>query len=181
MEDEKWVRRRREPRTGRARQFAKKYRFELVWAGLVLVGLFLLFEPFSLRETLWVWARTTAHRLLIHLSRLDEVIGNFLARTSPSDLVGFALIVAAVVALAVHTRQRLLTDQRYTAIKCPKCNGAIHRVHRSALDRWVSAYVPVRRYRCADSRCGWQGLRTGKSGHTGGSLGRSHSTSGGAA
>lgn len=174
MEDEKWVRRRREPRTGKFRQFTKKYRFELAWTGLVLVGLFLLFEPFSLRETLWAWARGTAHRLLIHLSSLDQAIGNFLARTSPSDLLGFALIAAAVVALLLHTRQRLLTDERYTAIKCPKCSGAIHRVHRTSLDRWVSAYVPVRRYRCADSRCRWEGLRTGTSRQGSPSRNRAH-------
>jgi hypothetical protein len=41
---------------------------------------------------------------------------------------------------------------------CPRCRGHLHRLHRSLLDKAVHLVVPVRRYRCADDECGWQGL-----------------------
>lgn len=163
--DGEWVRRRSEPKEGRVRQFVTKYRFELVWVGLVLLGLFLLFEPFNLREMVWAWARNAAHHLLAHLTRLDDAISGMLTRISPSDAVGLGLIIASAVAIVLRTRWRLLTDKRYTALVCPRCGGSIHRVHRKRVDRWINAYVPVRRYRCADSRCRWEGLRTGASRH----------------
>lgn len=145
-----------------------------MWVGLVLLGLFLLFEPFNLREMVWAWARTTAHRVLAHLTRLDDAISGMLTRISPSDAVGLGLIVIAVVAIVLRTRWRLLTDKRYTALACPRCGGPIHRVHRKGVDRWINAYVPVRRYRCADSRCRWEGLRTGTSRQGSPSRNRAH-------
>lgn len=41
---------------------------------------------------------------------------------------------------------------------CPSCGSAIERVHRDALDRWVSIFRKVHRYRCTRAGCGWHGL-----------------------
>ena len=41
---------------------------------------------------------------------------------------------------------------------CPACGGELTRVHRHALDRWVSLFRSVHRYRCLDPGCGWEGV-----------------------
>lgn len=41
---------------------------------------------------------------------------------------------------------------------CPACGGVLTRLHRDALDRFVSLFRSVHRYRCIDASCGWQGV-----------------------
>lgn len=41
---------------------------------------------------------------------------------------------------------------------CPHCLGSLSRVRRDLLDRLISVFVPVRRYRCPTMRCEWEGL-----------------------
>jgi len=42
--------------------------------------------------------------------------------------------------------------------RCPKCGGDLLRVRRFAVDRLLSLFVPVRRFRCVE--CVWEGLVT---------------------
>lgn len=44
-----------------------------------------------------------------------------------------------------------------TRHRCPKCGGQVWQVHRRRLDRWLSSWVRVHRYRCGDARCRWEG------------------------
>ncbi len=53
-----------------------------------------------------------------------------------------------------HGKSRDLPDGGY----CPGCGGRLERVHRHALDRFVSAFRSVHRYRCTNPECGWQGV-----------------------
>lgn len=41
---------------------------------------------------------------------------------------------------------------------CPECGGTLVREHRHALDRWVSLFRTVHRYRCTNAACHWHGL-----------------------
>lgn len=41
---------------------------------------------------------------------------------------------------------------------CPRCNGVVLRVRRRLRDRILALIVPVRRYRCRDLGCCWEGL-----------------------
>ena len=40
---------------------------------------------------------------------------------------------------------------------CPRCQGALTRVKRRYVDRLISIVIPVHRYRCIASSCGWKG------------------------
>jgi hypothetical protein len=160
------VRRRSQPRESKARHAWRAFRFELIWLVVVAIGAFLLLERLSLRQTLTAWARTTFHRILSRAQQLDEQVGALLTQVSLSDVIGSLLVAAAVVALLLRIRWRLLHDARLTKVACPRCGGAIHRTHRKRLDRLVCLYVPVRRYCCSNRECRWKGLRVGR-GHGG--------------
>ena len=40
---------------------------------------------------------------------------------------------------------------------CPQCGGPLQRIPRKALDRLISVAWPVRRYRCENFLCEWEG------------------------
>lgn len=41
---------------------------------------------------------------------------------------------------------------------CPVCDSPLRQVHRRPIDRLISQFYPVHRYRCLNSKCGWDGL-----------------------
>ncbi len=144
---------------GPVRLFWRKYRFEILWVAAVALGIFLLFERLNIRASLMRWLRAAARFLLQGADRLSEGVVEFLSRTTLSDAVAYALILGAIAALALRVRWRLQHTPRYTDLKCPQCGGDIHRIHRTTVDHLISAFVPVRRYRCANRECGWKGRR----------------------
>lgn len=42
-------------------------------------------------------------------------------------------------------------------VHCPRCNAVAFRVHRRWVDKLTSLFRPVRRFRCQEFRCGWEG------------------------
>lgn len=50
------------------------------------------------------------------------------------------------------------SHQEPTGRACPRCQRRTDRVSRRWLDRALSVFMPVVRYRCASEGCGWEGL-----------------------
>jgi hypothetical protein len=40
---------------------------------------------------------------------------------------------------------------------CPRCGDVAHRIRRRLVDRLLSLFHPVYRFRCARPSCGWTG------------------------
>jgi hypothetical protein len=174
VSEEELTRRRHRPKENRLAATWRKYRFELIWLFVVGLGLFLVLEQMSIRASLAAWSHRIVRGLLGGIRQLDGGFESFVARLSFSDVVGLLLIAAAVVAILLRIRWRLLNDPGLTTVACPKCGGAIHRTHRTGLDRLIGLYVPVRRYRCGNADCRWRGLRVGE--HQGASRQHARST-----
>ena len=176
VDEESAVRRRRVHRESRPSQFLRNSRVELLWLLIGAIGLFLLLEQANLRSSLTSWAGQEAHRLLQRATSLDDQIGAFLAQVSLSDLLGFVLVLIALAAILLRVRWRLLNTPSLAQLKCPRCDGSLYRIHRTGIDRLISLYVPVRRYRCRADGCRWSGLRIGR-GHGGSARRDAHSAS----
>ena len=142
-----------------------QYRFEIIWLAVVALGVFLLFEHMNIRRNVLQWLGTAAAAVLHGFGHLDEAAAAFLARTTLSDAIGYVLILGALTALLLRVRWRLMRSPRTTALRCPKCSGEIHRVHRSRMDHAISLFIPVQRHRCTNRECRWQGLRVVTSKH----------------
>jgi hypothetical protein len=148
-------------RESQPRRYLRTYKFEIVWLIVIALGIFLIFERLSIRSTVIDWLRRASAAALGGVGRLDELVSAFLARTTLSDVIGYVLIVGALAAIVMRVRWRVMRDPALASLRCPKCNGGIHREHRRRLDHFISFFVPVRRYRCANDQCRWCGLRVG--------------------
>lgn len=49
-------------------------------------------------------------------------------------------------------------DEGESSLTCPKCGGNdLVRIRRRVVDRLLSIFVKLRRYRCPEPRCEWVG------------------------
>jgi hypothetical protein len=130
---------------------------------VVALGLFLLLERTNIRATLFHWATVGSQNALHVLGRAGDAIAHSIARLTLSNAIGLVLVVVAVIALILRIRWRLVRSASQTALRCPRCGGGVHRVHRRWGDRVVSLFVPVRRYRCSNRECRWCGIQVAAS------------------
>ena len=145
------------------RHLWRGWRVELLVASLILLAVFLLVERMEIRKSLFAWLIS----LLQALERLDLVvlrwIENMVRRTTLSDLLAYILLLAGLGLAVWRLRWRLGHTPQFVERACPRCGDGLHRVHRRAADRLVGLFVPVRRYECKNSDCGWTGLRVKES------------------
>lgn len=151
--------RRSHRRANRLELFLRHYWFEIVWVAVVALGLFLIFERMSIRRNLLQWVNQLGRGVLQGVDRFGETALAWLTRITLSDAVGFVMVAAAVVAIVWRIRWRMLHNPVLGAEICPKCQGTLQRVHRTWFDHMMDVFVPVRRFRCANSACAWRGLR----------------------
>lgn len=142
---------------GRKRRFWARHWFELVVAGLLSAGVFLLLEQFEIKETLWNLARQGYRFLIAAGRRIVESGTGLLATVEKSDLVGLALILLACVLLYWRLRERCVGahENQDEPHDCPNCGHHLDRAHRTPLQRLASVllWARIRRYVCTE--CGF--------------------------
>lgn len=135
-----------------------EYRFEISSLLIVLVGIFLLVEPFSVRTWLRAKLLTLASRLHWWSEALTEKIIQFLTSMTLSDLIGGVIVLLATIFFLTRVRHRYLNSSRWLSTTCPVCGKGLHRRRRNRLDHFLGKTIlpNSRRYFC--SECGWSGL-----------------------
>lgn len=161
-------RRRREHRRGSALPpFLREYWVEVLIAIGLLLGIFLMFERIQIRVTLLRWFNTAVKAGLTAIGRLDDAALHFFSTIGLSELIAIPLLALTFIAVVWRVRWRVQHNPALTDLHCPRCGGAIHRVHRHTVDRLASIFVPVRRYRCTNRECLWSGVRVATRAHIG--------------
>lgn len=143
----------------------QEWRAEILVASLALLAVFLLVEQMDIRQTLLSWAGAAVLGLEALIASLGQGLARFVGNTTLSDLVAYLLLVAVVVLVGWRIRYRVLANPHLSKIQCPRCGGDLHRIHRRWHHRLLNLVIPVRRYRCADQACGWQGVRIKEKAH----------------
>ena len=139
--------------------FLKKYRIEiLIVVGLIL-AIFLLFEQTNIRGMLLGWAIVAGNLGLNLVVRLVNGLVSLRSHFGLSELIAIPMLIGVVVLLIWRIRWRLRNTPALVDAHCPRCGGGLQRVHRHSIDRAISIFVPVRRYRCANRDCDWSGVR----------------------
>jgi hypothetical protein len=142
------------------KRFIKEYSIELISAGLLIIGIFLMVERFEIRGTILTGLTNVFNAILSFLKKILTGASSRAVELSLSDALGSLLILLAVGFIVWRIRYRFQNGRRWASDFCPKCSGPIQRVHRSARDRVLGAafFPDARRYRCVDPKCGWSGL-----------------------
>jgi len=143
-------------------RFWSEWWAEILIGLLLAFGVFLLFEKMQIRQTLLRWLQKGWAALLSLVGGAQDGVVRFFQSRTLSDLIGILFLVSALAIILWRIRWRLLNTVRYTGRQCPRCGSALHRVHRRGLDRALNVAVPVRRYRCDNRECHWNGLRFGR-------------------
>ena len=146
----------------RTKRLLSKWWAEILVGLLMAFGVFFLFERMQIRHTLLNWLQRGWSALLRLAGAAQDGVLQFLQSRTVSDLLGILFLAAALAIVVWRIRWRLLNSVRFTGRQCPRCGSALHRVHRHGLDRALSVVVPVRRYRCGNLECRWNGLRFGR-------------------
>jgi hypothetical protein len=132
------------------------YWIEALAVVMGLLGLGLIVAPDRLHDLLFSWVNWVK----FILGQLWAAFNHFLDQLTITNLLGFGLLLLVVALIAWRLRSRMSEAPLLSATSCPSCGGEIRRIHRSGWDRLVGNLtgVPLRRYRCNDPSCGWQGL-----------------------
>ncbi len=127
-------------------RFTQKFRAEIIAVVVIIVGAILVLDLSPIVAT------------------ANRIVALVLGRLTPTAAIGLALIIGAMAFIGWRLRVRFLLSPMWRASVCPRCSSPIHRVHRTWLDRVVSASVLLhaRRYRCSNPSCRWEGLRHGR-------------------
>lgn len=137
----------------------EEYRVELIALLIGSFGIFLLIEPFQIRATVRLWLTRMADGVVTAIESLIAYLGSF----TLSDLIGLIIVVITLIFLAWRGRYRFLHSNALVADQCPRCDGTIHRVHRTTLDRLIGFIfqLELRRFSCDNLNCSWSSLRRG--------------------
>jgi hypothetical protein len=161
-------RHRRRHRTAAGRFLASiwsEWRVEALVVLLVILAIFLLVERMQIRQTVLLWLRQGVQVLGTLGERLTQSAQSFVRGTTLSDLTAYVLLLVAIAFVVWRTRWRLMRMARFTTLECPRCGSDLRRIHRSTVDRVLSFFVPLRRYRCSNRDCSWLGLRVSSGRH----------------
>lgn len=143
------------------KKFLKAYWVEFGILITFLLAVFLLVEQFSIRN---IFLRVVRRLALIARQGVDQfgyTAGSYFERFTLSDLIGWLLILVAVLVILLRVRWRLLNSERWSSRACPRCGQPLRRMHRRSRDRFFSKLIMIQshRYRCSDPSCDWSGLR----------------------
>jgi hypothetical protein len=135
-------------------KYLKEYRIEVGAAVIIVLGVFLLVERIDIIPSV-------RELVLAVPGAVHDYIMNYITNFSPSDLLGWILIFAAIGAIGWQARRRYLKSPRFRSMTCPRCGRSLQRVRRTSLDRFLSHRLlpDARRFRCSNADCRWSGLR----------------------
>jgi hypothetical protein len=143
------------------KKFVKEYTVEFIAGGVVLIGIFLILERYTVTAAILSILLKVINPILSVLKRILEGIGYRVGIMTPSDALGGLLVVLALAFIVWRVRYRFHTSQHWASNVCPKCSSPVTRVHRTWWDRILGAtfFPEARRYRCTSLKCTWSGLR----------------------
>jgi hypothetical protein len=136
---------------------------ELIWLVVAVVGFLLLAVYPRARHALLDTARRTAETAIPAARNLQERLLAAIVGRSAAEIAGALLLFLGLAMIVYRLRRRLMHSPALTDVHCLRCGGEIHRVHRHLPDRIINWFVPVRRYRCSDKDCRWEGVRVSRS------------------
>lgn len=141
------------PKTTKKRVSAwQRWWVEILALTFLPVGLLLLVEDFSIRETI-------GGILNERLANLGQVTEDIRENLKLSNLLAGCLLLLILVVCIRRIKYQLAQVESLRGFRCPHCQGTVERSHRRWWEKPVSALFGIRPYRCAKRECNWRGWR----------------------
>ena len=149
--------RRRKRITKIKKSFYRKYDFELIILGLLLLGFFLLWERWKIKSIVWVFITKTAKTSVNLIRDFTVRLGAVISKVETSDLIGIALILIALILIVNRTRLRIIQSHPKLS-SCSLCEGSLRRTHRKMKHKLLEVllFCKVKRYSCR--KCSFDGI-----------------------
>ena len=145
-------------------KFIRAYRFEIMMMVLVAIAILFLIGD-DTHNAVRGFTDRISIAVGLFMMQLWEGIRLRLFGLSPSDYVGLGLLIVAAVLIYWRMRWRVASAPRLNTQVCPLCGSKLHRAHRKSLDKVIGGvlFLSLRRYKCVNSECSWNGLLTAES------------------
>jgi hypothetical protein len=143
------------------RKFFKEFRGEIIVVILLVAGAGFLIINRTSGGSVTGSIRAFFGRITDTVITSIENGLSYLNNLSTIDLIGWGMILAALVYLYSRVRYRYRHNPKMMATVCPVCESQLKRTHRTWFDRLLGATIKPksRRYTCVNPECGWSGLR----------------------
>ena len=138
-----------------------EYYIELLAALVSLIGLIMIVVHVDFRKVIVKMINIFISVLQNIFLRIFQRAEKNITQFTLTDMFGLIIIILAFAFIYWRVRYRILQKLRWTEHRCPICQEAVHRIHRSKADRILTFSLgrAIRRYQCANEECGWTGLR----------------------
>lgn len=143
------------------RKLLHNYRIEILAGFFALLGVLYL----GLRGVVVAFLARNGHEISAFGRVILQILDGWLLQAWQGfnifTLLAYLAVLLALGVIAWRIRLRFLTSVSWKATVCPRCGNDIHRVHRNWLDHFLALTLlpSARRYRCANEKCRWSGLR----------------------
>jgi hypothetical protein len=148
--------------------FLKRYQWELIWGGALVLGLFLLFGPLAVWrvpdntpgeavDLLQFYFNKIVGMLTSKANALADKTWQFMLLSNWAVKLGYVLLIVGLIGIPIRFRWWVLNKSPWLVMACPRCGGSIHRTHRTFFEKMISKIIPLRHYRCF--KCRWSGIR----------------------
>lgn len=136
----------------------KKLWKEITALSLMIVGILFLVDKGRLVEGIINLTRRSFRNVKYAFTIFYTFFKNILS--NPLNVVGFILILAAVIVLTRSWVQKsIIKSPNYRGRRCPVCGHRLQRADQKIVDYLVDLFAPLMRYECSNYKCEWSGRR----------------------
>lgn len=117
-----------------------------ILVGVVTISI-VLFKP-SLKDSIITWILSHSdviEQISIWLEMGKETSGQIF---TPTKVGVFVASVAGLYFLIWRSLWRMRRGKVFTSTNCPRCDAPMQRINRTAIQKYFSQMVPLRRYYC---------------------------------
>ena len=149
--------RKRKRITKTKKSFYRKYDFELLVLGLLLLGFFLLWERWNIKSIVWGFIASATRTVVNYLMDIAVRIGAIISKVETSDFIGIILILIAVILILNRTRLRIIQSHPSLS-SCSLCEGGLRQTHRKMKHKLLEIllFCKVKCYSCR--KCSLDGI-----------------------
>jgi hypothetical protein len=137
------------------RSFFDTYWFEITVLGLLGLGIFLLLEELEIKAMVYDFMVRNGRGVLTYIRSTGRSVWEWIRQVKTSNMVGFSLIVMAIVLVAAKLRHRAFKRHAHITA-CPVCGADLYRIRCRFVHRLLELVLWLRITHYACCKCSFR-------------------------